>query len=533
MSSPDPCLEGEFVLTVRSALELEIFQRAGATVVAGQRSLDRRVRWAHSGEIADIATFLAGGELLMTAGSGIGATEEEQCAYLRSVTAAGIAALAVELAGRVFSEFPVAMVKEAEVLGLPLIALAHEIPFVEVTSQVHNRIVDLRVQELTREKLIDATFTDLLLRGEDYLSVIKELSRRACMPVVLEDAAHQMQAYSERTPWSDTVVQSWDQHSRLDHSDPAIVGCTNRPVALRGEVWGWIHILHGETTLSNATGYALGRAAATVAITLLGEQVRGARRSQRDTALVNRLMLGDIDGQGLVDRALRMGRDLRGKSFVAVVVGPGEEGRPFGEHELGALLTRAGAGAIMADTGDHTLAIVALPARRGERAVLDLLKAAPARVGISRVVTAERLVTAVHEAQKAFAATHTDPDHRLVRFQDLGVLRLLMSLADGAELANYVEDELGVLLAHDAASGNQLIPTLRIFLECDGRKTEAAQRLFVQRRTLYYRLDRISSLLNRSLELPETRHRLLIALQGLDLLQRPRPESYGAVAGRW
>ena len=243
-------------------------------------------------------------------------------------------------------------------------------------------------------------------------------------------------------------------------------------------------------------------------------------------------MLGDIDGQGLVDRALRMGRDLRGKSFIVVVACCLDDDQPFGEQELGAQLDQVGAGSIIADTGDRTLAIAALSGKKGERAVVDALRAAPARVGLSRVVTAERLVSAVHEARKALAATHATPEHRLVRFEDLGVLRLLISLADSAELPSFVEDELGTLLAHDAGSANQLLPTLRVFLECDGRKSEAAQKLYVQRRTLYYRLDRIGTLLHQSLDLPETRQRLLLALQGLDLLQQRAQEPRGG-GGRW
>lgn len=85
------------------------------------------------------------------------------------------------------------------------------------------------------------------------------------------------------------------------------------------------------------------------------------------------------------------------------------------EQELGAQLGRVGAGSIIVDTGDRTLAIAALSGKKGERAVVDALRAAPARVGLSRVVTAERLMSAVHEARKALAATHADPEHLLVR----------------------------------------------------------------------------------------------------------------------
>ena len=517
MAAPDAATRG--LLSVEAALELEIFRRGGAQVVAGARSLDRGIRWVHSAEISDIAQFLAGGELLLTAGSGIGGTEAAQRSYVRSVAGAGIAALAVELAGRAFATMPAAVVDEADRHGLPLITFECEVPFVEVASQVHNRIVDLRVEQLTRQKAIDSAFTDLLLRGEDYLAVVEQAAQSLGLPVVLEDYAHQMRAYYGRTDPSDEVLAEWGQHSRLNHNRAEIVRCTARPITLRGEVWGFLHVLHADVSPSTATVYTIERAAAAVAITLMGEQIRGARRSQRATALVSRLMLGDIDGKGFIDRALEMGRDLRGRSFVAVVACRLDDDEPFGEEELGRHLAEAGAGSIVADTGDRTLAVVALPPKKGERVLMEALRVAPARVGLSRVVPADRLVAAIHEARSAVAATQSDPQHRFVRFEDLGVLRLLMAVSD-TELASYVEDELGPILANDAASANPLLPTLRAFLDCDGRKSDAAQRLFVQRRTLYYRLDRIGAMLHRSLDQPETRHRLLFAVRGLDLLRQ-------------
>jgi purine catabolism regulator len=106
------------------------------------------------------------------------------------------------------------------------------------------------------------------------------------------------------------------------------------------------------------------------------------------------------------------------------------------------------------------------------------------------------------------------------RFDDLGVLRLLASLAGGPELARYIEDELGPVLKHDAKATNPLLPTLRTYLACDGNKSQAAAELFVQRRTLYYRLERITSLLGRSLDDPDTRQALVFAVRGHDLLHR-------------
>ncbi len=515
-------------LTVAAALQLEIFARGRAEVVAGSDQLHRAIRWVHSAEISDIAAFLTGGEMLLTAGTGISDTADDQRAYVRSIADAGVAVLVVELSGRAFSAMPPAVIDEAERAGLPVVALGREIPFVEAAAQVQSRLVDLRVKELQDEEAASSAFTELLLRGEDSLTMVHELADRLGYPCVLEDRAHQVRAYYGRTASADDLISHWAEHSRHQHGVDSSGGCTRQPIALKGEVWGWIHILHREQRLSAVDDYVSSRAIAAIAITLLGEQIRGARRSQRAGALISRLMLGDISGEGFVDRALRLGRDVRGRSFLVVVAGGLDDAQPFGEPELSECLSKAGAIPIVADTVDSALAVIALPTKKGEAVVLAALRHAPARLGVSRVAKASDLLLAIHQANSAYSATGAaGKSHSLVRFDDLGVLRLLVPLADGPELASYVEDELGKLVEHDLTTSNKLFPTLKVFLECDGRKSDAAQRLFIQRRTLYYRLERIETLLGLALDDADSRHRLHLAVRGLELLSQRSTDHHG------
>jgi hypothetical protein len=109
----------------------------------------------------------------------------------------------VELAGRAFSAMPPAAIEEAQAQGLPLVGLRDEIPFVEASAQVHEMLVELRVQDLLTEESAGQAFMNLLLADEDYLGLTAELARRTGHPVVLEDVTHQMLAYSGRTPESD------------------------------------------------------------------------------------------------------------------------------------------------------------------------------------------------------------------------------------------------------------------------------------------------------------------------------------------
>ncbi|WP_234441071.1 hypothetical protein [Streptomyces scabiei] len=88
---------------------------------------------------------------------------------------------------------------------------------------------------------------------------------------------------------------------------------------------GWLHLLHEGQRPSPPELRTLERAAAAVAISLLSERESGARASQRQTALLNRLLLGDITGERCATLGLALGQDLRGRDLVVVTAWAGDE----------------------------------------------------------------------------------------------------------------------------------------------------------------------------------------------------------------
>ncbi|MDX3128568.1 PucR family transcriptional regulator ligand-binding domain-containing protein [Streptomyces europaeiscabiei] len=223
--------------------------------------------------------------------------------FIRRLADAHAAVLVVELAGRVFDSMPETVIEEAEAIGLPLVGLADEIPFVETSAQVHEVLVGMRVKQLIAEEATSQAFMDLLLADEDYVGVVRELARRTGHPVVLEDVAHQMLAYGGATAKADRVVDEWSAHSRAIHerhpsvsaqgpgvptasaaSFREVAPCARQPVVLRGESWGWLHLLHEGQRPSPPELRTLERAAAAVAISLLSERERRPRVPAPDGA---------------------------------------------------------------------------------------------------------------------------------------------------------------------------------------------------------------------------------------------------------
>ncbi len=102
--------------------------------------------------------------------------------------------------------------------------------------------------------------------------------------------------------------------------------------------------------------------------------------------------------------------------------------------------------------------------------------------------------------------------HRLVSFQDLGIMRLLHRL-DRQELEDYRSEVLGPLLKFDQESNLDLEETLLAYLICNTDLNAAGEKLYLHPNTLRYRLKKISEILGRDLSSLENQVNLFLALK--------------------
>lgn len=506
---------------VRTVLQLEIFGRAGAFVAAGAESLDRPVRWVHSGESSDIAKYLVGGELLLTSGQGMGHTEDEQRCFVASLADVGVAALTVELGGKVFDEFPIAVIDEANRRGLPLIGLRSKIPFVEASAQVLQGLTDATTRAFARSHEINSFLTERLLDGADSIALVRDFAGRLDRPIILESIAHEIQAhFGGRSGDSSELVSDWASHSRsMEIHGPhagAETACRRLPIVVQGTEWGWIHMPLGGHHNNHMDFIALDHASAAIAISLLNSRVTRARSAHHQGILLNRLLGGDISGGGFVQRALQIGQDLRGKPLIAAAIGSKTMSLTNLEPEIAAELRAHSLPAVIAESGHSLVAVIGLSPGLDARAVAEIIADSDRCIGFSRQVESEQLPAALEQARAA-ASTRLPVQF----FDELGLMRLLVPLSGGPELDRYVEDELGPLLEYEVNHDKGLLETLTVFLDCDGNKSDAAARLFVHRRSLYYRLGKIEKILGKSLDDSETILRLKIAVRSLGLVRKP------------
>lgn len=524
-------------MQIKDLLEMELLAEAGVEVLAGADHLNRQVSWVHTGEIADIAQYLAGGEALLTAATGLGQKPEQLRLYVRELASAGAACVIIEL-GRSFRSVPAEMVEEAARCDLVLISLEHEVPFVAVTRKAHTELVSSAHTALQRAIAIDDALNALILEGVSLSALLELLAERLQNPVILEDGARRVVDYGRSAGSVTSLLRSWQMHSRQGHQrteSAAVLEVEGSPrcmwstIIVKGEEWGRLHVIELDTPLDDAVRLALGRASASVALYLMAER-DAALSDATEHSLVGALTRSEgFSGQDFLARAGGLGVNLDGELLMIVAGSPdaSEEADPEqGADELRRALRGARWPAVVGSVEGLLTAVVTyrpnadLP--RLIESTLDEVAAEPfagrSHAGVSRPCSVAQLPQAYLEALAAYRLGPSTDVGRIHMYDDLVLYRLLSPLGVGPTLANFVESELKLLIEHDNRQNGELVPTLDAYLRSNGNKNLTARALQLQRRSVYYRLDRIEQLIGGSLDDPELRVRLYVALRAREIL---------------
>jgi purine catabolism regulator len=536
--------------TLREVLALPALAAGRPTVVAGVDRLDVPVRWAHVAELPDIAELLRGGELVLTTGIALPKDEPALAGFLATLAAVPASALAVELGRAWTGRLPAAMVRAADELGLPLVELRREVAFVEVTEAVHALVLDAQVAQLRAAQQVHEAFTALTVDGATPEHVLRQVTRMAGAPVVLENLAHQVLSHDAAGTDAARLLDRWETRSRRAVVEgrtgwDADAGLLVTTVGARGQDWGRLVLLRDEPP-SDVDVVLVERAAAALALNRLIARDLESLERQTHRSLLTALLAHPAPDPDVLLRARALGVPLEGRRLLGVVVRPwqpaaaatgGLEGqarlRDLGEAVAHAARA-AGVAALVGPVDDRGMGLLAaLTPRERELEVLTTLAQQVRRAVRGRLphVDADRLVVAAgslvggpRDARRSLieAGQVADAAARLasgapasapfLRLPDLRLRGLLQLIHDDPRVQTYVERELGPLLAHDAATGDDLAAILRAYLDAGRNKSTAAAALHLSRPAFYDRLTRIAAVLEADLDDVETCLSLHVAL---------------------
>ncbi|MCC9152733.1 PucR family transcriptional regulator ligand-binding domain-containing protein [Streptomyces parvulus] len=522
--------------TVAEVLALPVLAGGGPRVVVGADRVDRPVRWVHVTELTDPASFLKGGELVLTTGMPLPEDPAGVRRYVDELADVGAAALVIELVRR-YHRPPHALVAACRARGLPLVTLAEDVNFLEVTQVVHALILGGQADAMRRTQRVHEAFTALTLRGAGPGDVVRAAAEMSGRTVVLENLVHRALVCGPSDSTAGAALTGWERRSRTTPAtDRAALsgpeGWLVAPVEYRGEGWGRVAMLpEAGRAFGPEDVTVLERTAMALTIARLTDATPWERTAHRTALrdLSERRHRSPADARA---RAAALGLPVEESRFVAVLAElPGEEDAQAAEARLAEELSASGARALVGLLSPARLGVLLAlrpepPWREAvERLSRGLLEAAPgATVSVgSPAPDLDGVARSFGEAARVAEATEpggpTPPGRSFHERSDIGLRRLLFALRDDTRVQEYAERQLGRLLDHDARHGTDLLATLRGYLDAAGNKTVAARSAGLSRETVYQRLRTIERLLGRDLESGGQRTELHVALQALDVLR--------------
>lgn len=525
--------------TVAEMLKRPLFQKA--KVIAGQGGLNRVVRWVHVLEIMDGSSYVKGGELVLMTGVGLGAEKELKLDYVRELVESHVAALSIEMVHQ-FVVIPDAVKQFADEQQFPILVFEDPVSFVEITQDIHTRLIAQHQDQLLSLERISTQFLQLTLQPRGLKKILQLLHKETGFAVWIEDYLGKTLIYPEtEEPLKETSI-----HRSIKVLDVNI-----------GDLY-----IKTTRQLTEYMNLIIDR----VMIAIAQEYLRQFLLEEWEMGEGKKWMAELVSGrQGEVPSGLMMVAQKRKRWVLCAICQ--DEWPPADESGLGRLylvqlvrmlqhlFEQKGIKGWVAPV-EHQLAIILVdqPSSPIDPFIERIEKGFDAlfsqfrqlhpqwmfrwKVGLSQVCDDfaqmpqawEQVCLALSMEKVPEGATAgrvADPSlYTLIHYEQLQAWQLFLHM-DIQAVQQFVELHLGPLLKYDAKNKANLVRTLEIYFQTGLQKQQTAKSLFIHRQTLYYRLEQIKAMLGDDWEAPARRLALEIALSAYRFLQARKKKSDG------
>ena len=452
------------------------------------------IRWVAVTEVLDPGRFLSGGELVLTTG-----VRQRSAAQQRDFTTAVAHAGATALGygtGLGHRKVPAAVVQCADALGLPLVEVPLETPFIALSQLVADRQVSDHVARLTELMDHHQRLAESLLSGRGVSGFVHTLAGlvggRAALErygtVVHRAAAKGIPPVEDR---GSGLVMELEGGRTL-----TVPVATGLPDRCRLHLWTPAGAAEADTMTAEGSEEQdpmtqLAASAQNLLAVRLSSDARTVEASRRLAGeVLQDVVDGSLHGQDAAVRLAALGVNASARHVVVAVEAQSSSStRLLASLPLPAQLH----GAATALVEDRLIAVVpsqGVSGRDGELLMEHLERAGiKARAGAgASYPRPEGLRWSYYEALEAL---HDGAG--FTQSRRLTMASLLMSAQD-VPLADLAAEALDPLKDSDRRHHTDLIRTLTVYLESDGQAGEVARQLGIHRNTVRYRLQQVAEL---------------------------------------
>jgi PucR family transcriptional regulator, purine catabolism regulatory protein len=547
------------MITVQDILDIP---ELNLRLLAGSKAVGNPVRWVHIAEIPDPTQWLKGGELLLTTGYGLAGSRERMASGLKVLIDHNLSGLGIGT-GFSFEEVPQDLIQIAEENDFPLFEIPYNIPFIAITEAVSSKIVNEQYSLLQRSLAVHEKLTKIVLEEKGLDAILSTLSALVGCSAVLFDFHGLVlceASYRRKLP-SGTIADLWAQISdrRASRQDFSVGieglsgGVQVYPVVASHRIGAFLAVVKDNGDFSDYDRIILHHVVTVTALELVKKKAVAETEKRLAGDFFDELVASDLYEEEIARRLAFFGLEPDAEHLLMLIDIDGFKAFLDGEREeavvqdikerlhwaVDEFLARRSTPFISASRSDSVVVLVQLGsdssasimrmAQELHATIGEMLPEITVSMGLGRPHRSlVDLRQSYYEATYAIKIRKLKGDTNvLASFDDLGSYGLLLGLQDTLSLEVFYDSVLGALREYDEENSSDLVKSLAYFLEANGHWGDAAERLYVHRHTLRYRMKRVEEITGRSLESAQDRMEFWLALKAKELIDQSAKKPKG------
>lgn len=504
-------------------------------LIAGAGGLNKVVRSVNIMEVPDIIDWIRAGELLLTTVYSIRHDSIAQSRLIPELAARKLAGLAIK-PGRYIEKIPTIMIEQADELNFPLLEIPHDVSFPDILNPILSEISNQQLAIIQRVDEVHLQLNRVVLEGGDLQDIVRVLvatlhNNLAIIQTFSHEAVVAPQEYDNDHPDIKKFIAVNSRYGTglgwgkivLDGKE---TGYFRTAVCVGKKWYGTISVLETMEPLSRCDEVTIERTAAVAALVLVNHLAVASVERRYYNEFLNEILIADLgEEKNLKGRALNLGIDLYNPHVVAAICFHYKNDDREEEHRLISQRIIQGVREKFPDIAvgcklDSIVMVVPMPKNATEKdmdKVRETIKTIQEQMVIrfSRHFTKEYGYIGVGRPGSGLAGIQNSyrealqacqmgrkiwPKEHICYYDALGVWRLLGNIQDKQELHSFIDETLGKILRYDQEKGAELLKTLEVYFECNGKLKKVTEKLYVHYNTILYRLERIQQISGRSLE---------------------------------
>ncbi|MGW6380272.1 PucR family transcriptional regulator [Peribacillus butanolivorans] len=515
-------------------------------IIAGSSGIKRQVKWVHCMEVTQISHLLNGNELILTTGLGWKDCDSTFLSYLSQLIQCNAAGLCIEIGTRTMA-IPQCAIDLADEHQFPIILFHQEVPFVEITQDIHSLIINKQYQMISNLENYSQQLNKNLLEIDHYESILKFLHNYLNVQVILifnENDIASIPKIKKKITYQ-MLVEVNEEKRTLNKT------VLRQPIQVLGENYAELLIYSSDRELTDFDSLILDRTATALAQHLLRELYIEEKKMSEESKWLTNWIEGEYSDEAIRERLSYIDPKMQLDGGIVCICkqhprynkSSAKLDGTYFKIMFRTVFEQYGFQIFSMEIHQHLVFILG-DNRSSEdwkgrvTSALDRImkmdvsgrnRMSLLTIGFGKhVQKLSEIYKSYETARETLLLQDTLPEeNRSFFYQDLHMYRMISLINKHGNLEETVHEYLGPVIEYDKQNNGELMPTLKTYLACNGSKQETSKQLFIVRQTLYHRLEKLEKLLGSNFMRSDQRLGIEFMIFALDYLQNSSRKTSG------